>query len=243
MKKAVIFTATAAVVASSAAFADVAGVFQSDIRYYEGDGNTITDLDGAAYAVIDLYVDFSATNTEGFNNENSFLLNMFGGNMTANNWDGTFNQADLASALGGTWQPNLSLAAGTANPLIDSFVTIGGGVGDQAPLNQTALDPAFGDGTNDTIYNENIGWYAAPTANQGFVDINLQAWVGQFCVTGDAARAGANFDLTISVGYNYGEGTGAFFANDLSGNYTFVPAPGAFALLGLSGLCVRRRRA
>ena len=53
---------------------------------------------------------------------------------------------------------------------------------------------------------------------------------------------GANFDFNGVIGYNYGSGTGAFNAN-AGGNYTFVPAPGALALLGLSGLCLRRRRA
>lgn len=245
MKKAVSITATAAIVASSAAYADVAGIFQSDARYYDADGTTITDLAGASYAVIDLYVDFSATNTEGFSNENSYLLNIFNANVDSFGWNGLFNQTDAAAtATGGTWSPTLSLdVPGLYNPLIDSFVTIGGGVGNQAPLNGTVCDPGFGDCGWDKIYNDDIGWYAAPTAEQGYVDINLRSWIGQFAVSGDDARSGANFDLIGNVGYNYGAGSGAFFAYDVGGNYNFIPAPGALALLGMSGLCLRRRRA
>jgi hypothetical protein len=244
MKKAVVFSAGAAFIVSSAALADVAGIGgQSTLRYYESDGMTVTDLDGAAFAVLDLYVDFSATNHDGYNNEDSFLLNMFNVNVMANGF-GMFNQSDVVS---GSWSPSFSLdIPGLSNPLIDSFVTIGGGVGSEpngAATNGTSLDPSFGSGVSGDIFNTNIGWYAPPTAEQGSVDIALQAWIGQFAVTGDEARGGANFDFIGSVGYNYGDSTGAFFADDKGGNFTFVPAPGALALLGLSGLCLRRRRA
>ena len=43
------------------------------------------------------------------------------------------------------------------------------------------------------------------------------------------------------MGYNYGDATGAYFG-DMGGNFTFTPAPGALALMGLAGLGVRRRR-
>ena len=242
MKKAVVFSVGAAFIASSAALADVAGLAgQSSLRYYQTDGTTPADLAGAAYAVLDLYVDFSATNTEGFNNADSFLLNMFNVNVVAYNFS-LFNQADVIP--GGSWSPNFSLdIPGLSNPLVDSFVTIGGGVGAEAATNGTSLDPSFGAGLPADIFGVNVGWYAPPTADQGGVDTALQTWIGRFAVTGDEARAGANFDLIGDVGYNYGDSTGAFFSTGQGGNYTFVPAPGALALLGLSGLCLRRRRA
>ena len=242
MKKAVVFSAGAALVATSATLADVSGIVGQDtLRYYESDGATQTDFANAAYAVLDLYVDFSAPNTEGYTNEESVLLNMFGVNVFSFGFDGMFNQSDVAFATMGTWTPSLSIdIPGTSNPTIDSMVTIGGVPG---ATNGTSLDPGFGDGTPDTIYLPDIGWYASPDSGQGNVNEDLQVWIGRFVVTGDQARGGANFDFFGDIGYNYGANTGAYFNYDQGGNFTFVPTPGALALLGLSGLCLRRRRA
>ena len=234
-----LFTAAATLVASSASLADVSGIVGQDtLRFYAEDGSA-TDFSSAAYAVMDLYVDFSAANTEGYNNEDSFLLNVFNVNVTPFCFD-EFHHSDV---VGGSWSPGFSLdIPGLANPVIDSFVTIGGAVGAGAATNGTALDPSFGAGQNADIFNDNVGWYAAPTAGQGGA-VDLQTWIGRFVVTGDQARAGANFDIFVDVGYNYGAGTGAFFAEDLGGNFHFgIPAPAALALLGPAGLWLRRRR-
>jgi len=80
-----------------------------------------------------------------------------------------------------------------------------------------------------------------PTSTQADV-IDFEVLYGRFVVTGDDARAGANFDVEGSIGYNYGSGTGSF-NGDVSGTFYYTPAPGALALLGLGGLGARRRRA
>lgn len=248
MKNAVIFAAGAALVASSALYADVAGVIgQNTLRYYGADGATEADFDSAAYAVIDLYVDFSAPNTDGFENVDSHMLSTFNMNFDLyNTGTGLFYQSDLTgtgNTGAGSWKPSFSFEIpGSSNPGIDSFITIGGGVGSQAATNVTTPDPNLGSATATDIFNDNVGWFLnPPTSTQGDV-LEFNVWIGRFVVTGDDARNGALFTLEGVIGYNYGSGTGSFNA-DVAGEYTFVPAPGAIALLGLSGLCMRRRRA
>ena len=248
MRNALIVAAGAAFIASSAAMADVSGVFGQDtLRYYAADGETEAGFDDAAYAVIDLYVNFNATNTDGFSNADSHMLSVFNMNFGANNF-GQFSQNDLTGVgngeFVGSWKPSFSFDIPmTANSKIDSFITIGGGVGSQAATNVTTPDPNLGSALNGAIFNDNVGWFLnPPTSTQGDV-IDFDVWIGRFVVTGDEARAGANFDMAGSIGYNYGSGTGSFNA-DVAGNFTYeIPAPGALALLGLGGLCSRRRRA
>ena len=69
---------SAAFVASTVAIsnADVAGLIQEN-SYYKADGNTASDLSSAAYAVMDLYMDFSTLGTDGYPVEVAFLLNMY----------------------------------------------------------------------------------------------------------------------------------------------------------------------
>ena len=69
MRNALIFAAGAAVIATSAATADISGIRGQDtLRYYGADGTTESDLAGASYAVMDLYVQFNGANTDGFDN-------------------------------------------------------------------------------------------------------------------------------------------------------------------------------
>jgi hypothetical protein len=248
MRNALIVAAGAAFIASSAAMADVSGIFGQDtLRYYAADGETEAELGDAAYAVIDLYVDFSATNTHGFNNADSHMLSTFNMNFQSNNF-GFFNQNDITGQgngeFVGSWKPSFSFDIPmTSNSKIDSFITIGGGVGSQAATNVTTPDPNLGAALNGAIFNDNVGWFLnPPTSTQGDV-LDFEVWVGRFVVTGDDARNGANFDVSGTIGYNYGSGTGSF-NTDVGGNFLFeIPAPGALALLGLGGLCSRRRRA
>jgi hypothetical protein len=249
MRNALIVAAGAAFIASSATMADVSGIFGQDtLRYYAADGETaVTDIDDAAYAVIDLFVDFSATNTHGFSNAESHMLSTFNMNFVSNEFE-YFNQNDITGQgngeFTGSWKPSFSFDIPmTSNPRIDSFITIGGGVGAQAATNVTTPDPNLGAGLNSAIFNDNVGWFLnPPTSVQGDV-LDFEVWVGRFVVTGDEARNGANFDVNGTIGYNYGSGTGSF-NTDVGGNFFYnIPAPGALALLGLGGLCSRRRRA
>ena len=245
MKNAVIVAAGAAFISSSAALADVSGLTGQDtLRFYAADGATEASLNDAAWAVVDLYVSFTAENTHGFDNADSHMLSAFNFNLESDTI-GLFSHSDLTSAgdsMMGSWKPSFSFdIPGTANSNIDSFITIGGGVGAQAAVNVTTPDPNLGAATNPAIFNDNIGWFLnPPTSTQGDV-LDFEVWIGRFVVSGDEARAGANFDISGTVGYNYGSGTGSY-NDDVSDNIV-LPAPGALALLGLSGLCARRRRA
>ena len=248
MRNALIFAAGAAVIATSAATADISGIRGQDtLRYYGEDGSTETDLAGASYAVMDLYIQFNGANTDGFDNADSHMLSAFNVNFVSD--FGNFYQNDL-TGMGsgdfvGSWKPSFSFdIPGTANSAIDSFITIGGGVGSQAATNVTTPDPNLGAGLNGDLFNENVGWFLnPPTSTQGDVlGSDYEVWIGRFTVTGDQARANASFDVAGTIGYNYGSGTGSFNA-DIGDSFTYVPGPGALALIGLGGLCARRRRA
>ena len=245
MKNVTTLAALSSLSIGAVAMADMGDlVGQNTLRYYGADGTTQTSFADAAYAVMDLYVQFNATNTHGYDNADSHMLNVLDTNITANNFT-LFHHSDLTNATGGSWKPSFSFdIPGQSNSSIDSFVTIGGGVGAQAAVNVTTPDPNLGDATSDAIFNPNVGWFInPPTSDQGDVlGADYEVWIGRFVVTGDEARAGANFDIAGSVGYNYGDATGAYFG-DMGGNFTFTPAPGALALMGLAGLGVRRRRA
>ena len=242
MRNALIFAAGAAVFATSAATADISGLRGQDtLRYYAADGSTETDLAGASYAVIDLYAQFNAANTDGFNNADSHMLSAFNWNFTSST--GSFEHSDLTGAAG-SWKPSFSFdIPGTANSNIDSFITIGGGVGASAAINVTTPDPNLGGASAGDIFNANVGWFLnPPTSTQGdVVGSDLEVWLGRFVVTGDQARDGASFGVSGTIGYNYGQGTGSF-SGDVSGSFLYgeIPAPGAIALLGLGGLKKRK---
>ena len=221
--------------------ADVAGLVQDAAVFYSMDGDDlqVTSFEEAEYAVIDIYADFSAPNTDGNLNADSFLLNMYDVNVSVDGFS-SFVQNDVSGV--GSWKPSFSLdlpAAGAFSQ-IDSFVTINSAVGADAGLNSTLLDPGFGAGTNADIFNVNIGWYQTPPGNGG-VMADLRVWIGRFVVTGEEARNGAGFSMTSKVGYDYQNDTGAFYG-EASGEFSFIPAPGALALVGLGGLGIRRRR-
>ena len=245
MKNTLTLTASAALVSSSAALADVSGLIgQETLRYYAADGLSETTLDDAAFAVIDLFVEFRAENTHGYSNADTRMLSTYSVNLSTDGFAEYFYQNDFigsGSGAAGSWKPNYSLdSPGISNSTIDSFITIGGGVGAEAARNRTAT---YGfTGSNSSIFNDNIGWYLnPPTSTQADV-IDFEVWYGRFVVTGDDARAGANFDLAGTITNNYGSGTEAFY-RDISGTFYYTPAPGALALIGLAGLGARRRRA
>ena len=242
MKTRAVCTAFFAVAISGSVQADVAGLVQDAAVFYSFDGNDlqVTSFEEAEYAVIDIYADFSAPNTNGNLNADSFLLNMFDVNVSVDDFS-SFVQKDASGV--GSWKPNFSLDIPVANAFsqIDSFVTINSGVGADAAFNITELDPGFEAGTNADIFNSNIGWYQTPPAGDGGVMADLRVWIGRFVVTGEEARNGAGFSMTSTVGYDYQNDTGAFYG-DASGDFTFVPAPGVLAMMSIGGLGMRRRR-
>ena len=248
MKNVTTLAALSSLSIGAVAMADMGDlVGQDTLRYYGADGATEANLADASYAVLDLYVQFDAANTHGYDNADSHMLNVLDTNITANGF-GNFYQNDLTgsgSGANGSWKPSFSFdIPGTANSGIDSFVTIGGGVGTQAATNVTTPDPNLGAALNNAIFNDNVGWFLnPPTSTQGDVlGSDYEVWIGRFAVTGDQARDNASFGVAGTIGYNYGQGTGSFSA-DIDGGFSYIPAPGALALIGLGGLCARRRRA
>jgi hypothetical protein len=234
---------SAALIAHSAT-ADVAGLVQDGVTYYAADGAGLvtTSLDNAEWAVIDVYVDFSAVNTQGHDNSESFLLNMYNVNVATSGMS-SFVQSDLVP--GGSWVPSFSANSPSSGAYsqIDSFVTINSVVGEEFALNPTVLDPYFGEGTNEDIFNTNIGWYQVPPNSKGGVMQDLRVWIGRFVATGEDARNDASFEMVSTVGYDYQDGTAPFSAG-ASGEFSFIPAPGVLAtmMLGSVGLGRRQRR-
>jgi hypothetical protein len=234
MKKCFVFASVGAMVLSAASIADITGAVYEGRQVSAADGFGAPDFDGW---VVDLYLTSDdATDT---------VLNVFNVNLS--------NTANAAayyqSFTGATWLPNNLGAPFETEALkhADSFVSMGGrdangdssmvdGVVVQMNGNGTGLDPAFGGASADAP-GENAGWYNSnPPVGIG-APIDGRVFIGRFALnnTAEFALLGA-----VSVTWNNGIGTPGDQAFDL--NIEAIPAPGAFALLGLAGLARRRRR-
>ena len=174
-----------------------------------------------------------------FENADAVALNIFNANVYV--VGGEFIHNDVQIGAGGTWNPTASLdIPGFSDSSNDSYVTIGYGVGADASLNGTALDPGFGSGLGSTI-PVGAGWYNGNPSNEqvasefggGFNGRSGYAvMLGQF-VWSD----GMNFCFEGEIGYKSGAGTDIYFGSDVC-----FPTPGTLALLGLGGCATRRRR-
>lgn len=153
-----------------------------------------------------------------FNSANDVLLSCSGLQGLA----GTlWNNSDLLSGSGGSWNPQYTLDAG-----VDSYVTIGGTTGF---ANTTSADPAWGVlGFNQAGIPNGAGWFnASPDNLQGKVDpVTFRTLIGQWVYTGDDVF---NPFSPLTISYNQGLGTPTQFAQ---GTFIFFPSPGAIALLG-----------
>jgi hypothetical protein len=198
---------------------------------------TVNEVDG--YTVIKMYAVYDQAD---------IALNVFNSQIVTKDAGG-FNQSDVQIGAGGTWAPNASLdIPGFADSSIDSFGTIGYGVGAAAATNGTSLDPTFLDGGNGLggTVPSGAGWYNGnPTTEQvagAIADIGDYAvFVGQFAFATSRVEAAGDlnffiFDCEMGSKDSTGE---VFFGGDA---YIWTPAPGALALLGLGGLAARRRR-
>ena len=196
---------------------------------FSADVSTYNDGTSDWY-VVDMYANFTS--------DDFAVLNVFNSDIGTNDGLG-FNQNDLADAQGGSWKPSFSFdIAGVYDPMRDSYVTIGYGVGAAAALNQTALDPSFGTGLGANI-PVGAGWFNLTPDNPQYAS-GGQLHIGHFAMNAD--RSGLEtMSFAADIGFNLGPGTEVFFGD---GSLEIaVPAPGALALLGLGGLAVRRRRA
>jgi len=180
------------------------------------------------FTVIDMYAEFSS--------DDYVVLNVFNATITLSDGSG-FNHNDLADPQGGSWKPSFSFdIPGAYDSMADSYVTIGYGVGADAALNQTALDPGFGEGNGGLIPEGTAGWFNLTPDNPQFA-VDGRVKIGHFVFEMELTGSQV-FSFGGEIGFNSGPGTDIGFGNDL-----FVtPAPGALALIGIGGLAARRRR-
>jgi hypothetical protein len=225
MNKASLMTSAVVLSLTGAAFADFTGFEGVASRYNDG----VTE-----WQVIDMYANFDTDGTEA-------VLNIFNADISTRDGLG-FNHNDLADAQGGSWKPSFSFEVpGVYDPMRDSYADVGYGVGALAALNQTALDPNFGDGLGATV-PVGAGWFNLTPDNARYAN-GGQLHIGHF--VWDASRSDGDtlgfFVFEADIGYNEGPGTEVSFGQ---GAYAWeIPAPGALALLGLGGIAARRRRA
>ena len=160
------------------------------------------------------------------------------------------------------WNPDFDNTDG----LVDSFVTIGGRTQDVAGNpdtgNQLSKDPSFsnfssstsGFGTlrtgTTTTTNAGPGWYAADpnnVMNKAGTYADLKIMLGHFVVDvtsyiGTSNTLTLRFNGNITIKVNGTTQQQPNFANSFN-FLPSIPAPGAVALIGLAGVCARRRKA
>ena len=225
MKNSINLAATIALAASASAFAGLDG-----FTGYSGVASIYDDGVGGEWHVVDVYANFT--------DDSWATLNVFNAEVSASDNNG-FSHNDLAAASGGSWKPSFSFdIPGAYDPMKDSYVTIGYGVGASAALNQTALDPGFGSGSGAFIPS-GAGWFNLTPDNPQYAS-GGQIQIGHFVMS--TMRDVSSMSFSAEIGYNTGPGTSVNFGSD-DINIALVPAPGALALLGLGGLVARRRRA
>ena len=222
------------IVLGTAATAALATSASADFTGFDGMVEEVGD-----FTVIKMYAVYDAADV---------ALNVFNAQIVTKDAGG-FNQSDVQIGAGGTWAPNASLnIPGFADSAIDSFATIGYGVGNEAATNGSALDPSWleASGGLGAYVPSGAGWYNGnPTNDQVAQSVegigDYAVWVGQFAfATSRVESAGSTnfFIFDCEMGSKDGAGE-VFFGGDA---YIWTPAPGALALLGLGGVASRRRR-
>ena len=121
----------------------------------------------------------------------------------------------------------------------DSYVSIGAYYQNGAPfgennLNNIGINWSSFEGGGDLVTN-NGSWFVTPDDAQGN-ELNGVVFLGQFTVEG------GNGDVTDLIGQVNLQGKDANGDTWNAVGATWVPAPGALALLGLAGVAGRRRR-
>ena len=121
----------------------------------------------------------------------------------------------------------------------DSYVSIGAYYQNGAPfgennLNNIGINWASFEGGGDLV-TDNGSWFVTPDDAQGN-ELNGQVFIGQFTVQGGAG----DFDGLVGQINLQGKDANGDTWNAIGA--TWVPAPGALALLGLAGVAGRRRR-
>ena len=233
MKRAFVFVASAVAVASSA---DAGILGFAAFSRTASNGNVIVDL-----AVV----------TERASDR---LLNVFNTNTSS-----VFRQQAGTATRG--FKPDA--ASSTRSNITDSFCTIGveGGApyyGEYYASGATGADGGFSTGwtTASTVIPANAGWFSSPPTLPDSLSESLATFTGTR-VNSSAAAAGGSFGVwvghwvfapgttsaIISMTASLKDGvSGATVTGAIQGFEQLIPAPGAFALLGIAGVASRRRR-
>ena len=244
------FTLATTVAGANAAFLGITGT-----NYQVVDGSR-------QYSVMDIYADFNGNfdklvNYYGVTSHTGFVRTSLNGVLNSGSSLVPTNGAAFAQASGTGWMPSASAASNGW----DSFVTIGARAQDYTASAITA-DPNFSNGNtvgastvvggnNSTGAYQGAGWYtAAPLDPHDLAGTyaDKRIMLGRFSVettnmlTTDVLTIQFKGNVTMKVnGTSAGSGTTSQPYFDQTFTYGFVPAPGAFALLGLAGLMGRRR--
>ncbi|MDP7070618.1 MAG: hypothetical protein QF561_04645 [Phycisphaerales bacterium] len=146
------------------------------------------------------------------------------------------------NGLGGPTSTSINSAFFPLAPSLefDSYVTVGALYANGAPFAENKLldigiDFASFEAGGELATN-NGSWFVTPADAQG-EELGGMVLIGQFTVIGGSGNGAADLTGQISIQ-----------GKDVDGNtfqelgITWVPAPGALALLGLAGLAGRRRR-
>ena len=157
------------------------------------------------YTVIDIHAVYNVPSVT--------VLNMFERSILTKDGQG-FHHSDLSTLTQapGSWSPLLSLdLPGTdVNSAIDSFVTLGGGVGtsEEIAANNTALDPGFEEGSGPLV-PVGSGWYDGNPKTPEMVEAfaggyhglsGFSVFVGRFVV--ETARINDYSDPTSFFTFN-----------------------------------------
>ena len=227
-------------------------------------GTNYQVVDGSRqFSVMDIYADFSGAydklvNYYGTTAHTGLVMTSLNGVSNTSSSLLPTNGAAFAQASGTSWMPSASAASNAW----DSFVTIGARTQDYTASAITA-DPYFlnantpgastvAGGSNSASVYQGAGWLtAAPldTHDLAMTYTDKRIMLGRFSVettnmlTTDVLTIQFKGNVTMKVnGTTAGSGTTSQPFFDETFTYGFVPAPGAFALLGLAGLMGRRRR-
>ena len=160
--------------------------------YYDTTGTVQTGLFEAEYVSIDVYVILPG--------ERPRLLEVSDCAFESNNPAIEFLHDDVSS---GTWKPSASLdIPGFANPLIDSFLTLGW---QAPPLNTTVLLGPDTD-SSDYINGSDVAWTNSFPANgQGDADPDAffkEVMIGRFVLSAEQYRSCTRFEIDARVTYD-----------------------------------------
>lgn len=194
-------------------------------------GNATADFNGISWtssssAFGDTYLIYADVDA------GSQLNAVYGDDNVTLNIEGT--SAFYQNAFGGPTVASMNPAFFPIFPSLvyDSFVTIGLVTNVGNAMLDIGID--FTDfNAGGAIMTNNGSWFATPDDAQVY-EVDGKVLIGQFTVAdGEGVSGTINMQGKNADGSNWS-------ATDV--NFSTVPAPGAFALLGLAGIAARRRR-